>query len=134
MSFDTMHLRILLPYGIFDEQPNVQRLVVETANGAYGFLPNRLDCVANLVPGILTYETAEKGEVYTAIDIGVMIKTGQDVVVSVRNALSGADLGALQSTVERKFRVLDEREKDVRSVLAKLESGFMRQLQKIREE
>jgi len=89
-------------------------------------LPRRLDCVAVLAAGILTYETETEGEVYVAVNEGVLVKAGADVLVSVRNAIGGMNLGKLRETVEREFMDLDEGEKQVRAVLAKLESGFMR--------
>jgi len=104
------------------------RIVVETPQGSFGFLPHRLDCVAPLSPGILTYETKTEGEVYIAVDEGVLVKTGADVLVSVRNAIGGAELGELRTSVEREFLNIDEREQNVRSVLAKMESGFIRRL------
>ncbi len=132
--YTSMHLKILLPYGIFSEEQEVSTIVAETRQGSFGLMPNRLDCVASLVPGILTYETKSKGEVNVAVDQGMMVKTGAEVVVSVRNAIGGTDLGKLHEAIEQEFLQLDEREKDVRSVLAKLESGFLRRLQKIRED
>jgi len=129
-----MNLRILLPFGLFTEQKGVSRIVAETQDGSFGFLPNRLDCVGALVPGILVYETEEHGEAYVAVDEGIIVKTGADVLVSVRNAVTGTDLSTLEQVVERKFRELDARERDLRSVLDKVESGFIRQLRKLREE
>jgi F-type H+-transporting ATPase subunit epsilon len=82
--------------------------------------------VAALAPGILVFETEAEGEVCMAVDEGVLVKTGDDVLVSVRNAIGGMDLDKLHEAVEREFRNLDEQEKSVRSVLAKLESGFVR--------
>ncbi len=123
-----MNLKILLPFRIFAEKTGVSRIVAETRDGSFGILPRRLDCVAALAPGILTYETEIEGEVYLAMDEGVLIKTGLDVLVSVRNAIAGADLGKLRESVEREFLNLDEREQSVRSTLAKMESGFIRRL------
>jgi F-type H+-transporting ATPase subunit epsilon len=123
---ELINLKILLPSQIFAEKKGVKRLVAETPTGSFGFLPHRLDCVAALVPGILIYETEEEGEVYVAIDQGVLIKAGLDVRVSVRNAIGGTDLEKLRQEVEQKFLKLDEQEKGVRSVLAKMESGFIR--------
>lgn len=121
-----MHLKILLPYKIFAEQRDVLRIVTGTREGSFGLLPNRLDCVAALSPGILTYETETEGEVYVAVDAGVLVKSGREVLVSVRNAIGGLDLGQLRAAVEQEFLNLDEQEKKVRSVLAKMESGFIR--------
>lgn len=120
-----MNLKILLPFKIFAEKTGVVRIVAGTRAGSFGLLPHRLDCVAALAPGILVFETAAEGEVCVAVDEGVLVKTGADVLVSVRNAIGGTDLGKLRTAVEQEFLNLDEQEKSVRSVLAKLESGFI---------
>ncbi len=121
-----MNLKILLPSHVYAEIAGVTRIVAETRAGAFGILPRRLDCVAALSPGILIYETERDGEVYLAVDDGVLVKTGPDVLVSVRRALGGATLGELRSAVEQEFLSLDERERNVRSVMAKLETGVLR--------
>lgn len=121
-----MNLEVLLPFKVFAEKTGVSRIIAETSEGAFGLLPNRLDCVAALVPGILVFETEGDGEVCIAIDEGILVKAGTDVRVSVRNAIGGTDLGQLRAAVEQEFANLDEQEKSVRSVLAKLESGFIR--------
>jgi F-type H+-transporting ATPase subunit epsilon len=121
-----MNLKILLPFKVFTEKTGVLRIVAGTREGSFGLLPHRLDCVAALAPGILVFETDAEGEVYMAVDEGVLVKIGGDVLVSVRNAIGGMDLDKLHEAVEREFLTLDEQEKGVRSVLAKLESGFIR--------
>lgn len=123
-----MNLKVLLPFRIFAEITGVTRIVVETREGSFGLLPQRLDCVAALAPGILIYENGAEGEVYVAVDEGVLVKTGLDVLVSVRNAIGGAELGQLREAVEREFMALDEREQSVRSVMTKMESGIIRRL------
>jgi F-type H+-transporting ATPase subunit epsilon len=120
-----MKLKILLPFKVFAEKVDVLRIVAESRNGSFGLLPQRLDCVAALAPGILIYETATEGEVCLAVDEGVLVKTGSDVLISVRNAIGGKDLGELHKAVEQEFLNLDEQERSVRSVLAKLEGGFI---------
>lgn len=121
-----MHLKILLPFGVFADKTGVSRIVAETRDGSFGLLPRRLDCVAALEPGILTYETDADGEVFVAVDEGVLVKTGTDVLVSVRQALGGTDLGQLRDAVEKDFLTETEEEQSARSVMAKLESGFLR--------
>jgi F-type H+-transporting ATPase subunit epsilon len=125
MPSTLMHLKVLLPFQVFADKTGVSRIVAETREGSFGLLPHRLDCVAALTPGIVTYETEADGEVFVAVDEGVLVKTGLDVLVSVRRALAGADLGQLHEAVKREFLTLDEREQDVRTVMAKLESGFL---------
>ncbi len=123
-----MNLRILLPFQIFAEKTGVSRVVAETRQGSFGLLPHRLDCVVALAPGILTYETTSDGEVFVAVDDGVLVKTGPNVLVSVRRALVGRHLGQLREAVEREFLTLDEREQSMRSMLAKMEGDLIRRM------
>lgn len=128
MSLELMYLKILLPFQVFAEKKGVSRIVAETREGSLGLLPHRLDCVAALEPGILTYETGAEGEIYVAVDEGVLVKTGQEVLVSVRNAIIGTDLSQLREAVESEFLTVDETEEKIRSVMAKLEIGLIRRL------
>ncbi|MBK9018023.1 MAG: F0F1 ATP synthase subunit epsilon [Saprospiraceae bacterium] len=121
-----MQLKILLPFMVFEEKQGVKRIVAETPQGSFGLLPNRLDCVAALASGILTYETDAEGEVFIAIDEGVLVKAGREVLVSVRNAIGGADLGELKKAVELEFVKKGEEDQALRTTFAKLESNFVR--------
>jgi F-type H+-transporting ATPase subunit epsilon len=129
-----MNLKILLPFQIFAEKTGVVRIVAETREGSFGLLPHRLDCVAALAPGILTYQNEGEGEVYVAVDEGVLVKAGLDVFVSVRDAIAGADLGRLHEAVDREFVHLNEREQSVRSVMARMESDFISRLAEFHHE
>jgi F-type H+-transporting ATPase subunit epsilon len=129
-----MNLKVLLPFEVFAEKTGVSRIVAETREGAFGLLPRRLDCVAALVPGILIYETESDGEVFLAVDEGVLVKTGPDVLVSVRRALGGADLDQLRDAVAQEYLALNQHEQKVRAVMAKLESGFLRRFEAFRHE
>ena len=129
-----MNLKVLLPFEIFADKTGVSRIVAETREGSFGLLPHRLDCVAALAPGILIYQLGAQAEVYMAVDEGVLVKTGLDVLISVRNAISGTDLGQLHAAVEREFLNLNEREQSVRSVMAKMESDFISRLAEFHRE
>nr|WP_321522134.1 F0F1 ATP synthase subunit epsilon [uncultured Macellibacteroides sp.] len=125
-----MDLKILLPYKIYADIKNVDRIVAETNEGFFGLLPQRLDCVASLVPGIFMYET-DKGEIhYIAIDEGILVKAGTEVLVSVRNAIGGTDIGQLHNSIKKEYVKLDDNERSVRSVMAKIESEIIYNLQK----
>ncbi|MEJ1963447.1 MAG: F0F1 ATP synthase subunit epsilon [Gammaproteobacteria bacterium] len=126
MPSDLMTLEVLLPFQVFLVKTGVTRIVATTRDGSFGLLPRRLDCVAALVPGILTYETESEGEVFLAVDEGVLVKTGQKVLVSVRRVAGETDLTQMRMAVERDFLTLDDQQQSVRSVMAKLETGFLR--------
>jgi F-type H+-transporting ATPase subunit epsilon len=123
-----MHLKVLLPYKVFAEEHDVTSIVAMTPNGAFGILPNRLDCVASLSAGILTLQQDDQTQTFIAIDEGVLVKTGLDVLISVRNAMAGIGLKELHEAVENEFIKLDEQEQKLRSVLVKMESGFIQRL------
>ena len=129
-----MNLKVLLPFRIFADKTGVSRIVAQSREGSFGLLPHRLDCVAALAPGILIYEKEAEGEVYVAVDEGVLVKTGLEVLVSVRNAIGGTDLGKLHEAVEREFLNLNEGEQSVRSVMAKMESDLIRRLAEFHDE
>ena len=134
MPTSLMHLKVLLPFQVFAENTGVSRIVAETREGSFGLLPRRLDCVAALVPGILIYQTEAGPEVLVAVDKGILVKTGLDVLVSVRRAIGGTDLGQLHEAVEKEFLTLDENEQSVRIAVAKLETGFLRRFATLQHE
>ena len=125
-----MKLKVLLPAEVLLEE-DVTKVIAEAHNGFFCLLPRHVDFVAALVPGILSYETGSGHEVFLAVDEGILIKCGQEVLVSTRNAVRGPDLGQLKHTVVEKFEALDEREKSARSAMAKIEAGFVRRFLEI---
>ena len=120
-----MHLRVLLPFEVLVDDAAVSRVVAETVQGSFGLLPHRLDCVAALVPGILSYANAVHDEVFIAVDEGVLVKTGAEVLVSVRRALRGTDLAQLHAAVARQFEKQDAQDRELRSAMVRLESGLL---------
>ena len=130
-----MKLKVVLPTGTLIDQ-EVTKITAEAENGSFCLLPHHIDFVAALVPGLLSFENERGEEKFLAIDEGVLVKCGAEVMVSSRNAVRGSALGELKQAVEQQFRVLDERENQARSVLAKLEadlvSRFVRLGEKIR--
>ena len=123
-----MNLHILLPNKVFAKHKNVSRVIVETLEGSYGILPNRRDCTAALAPGILTYEIQSGKEIYLAIDQGIMVKKGNDVLVSVRQAIQGIGLSQLREAIKAEFLTLDEKQQEIRFAMDKLESSFLQRL------
>jgi F-type H+-transporting ATPase subunit epsilon len=118
-------LKVLLPTEVLVDR-EVAKVTAEAANGSFCLLPRHVDFVAALPPGLLSYETEEGHEVFLAVNEGVLVKKGSEVLISVRNAVLGEDLGSVRQTVDERFRVLEEREQSTRTVLARLESSFVR--------
>jgi len=123
-----MQLKVLLPSRVCLDNVDVVRIVAETREGSFGILPNRLDCVAAIAPGILTYQEKEGVPVYLAVAEGVLVKVGAQVLVSVRDAIGGSDLGRLQEAVKQQFLKLDRQQRDVHDALARMEGRFVGQI------
>lgn len=129
-----MKIEILLPSRILASD-DVSQVVAEGVEGSFGILERHMDYVSPLVPGILTYRRSDDDrERIFAVDEGTLVKVGPEVLVSVRDAVEGDDLATLRETVERRFRSLDERERQARSALATLETRFIRRfIEQVRE-
>ncbi|MDR4508079.1 MAG: F0F1 ATP synthase subunit epsilon [Candidatus Brocadiaceae bacterium] len=119
-----MKLKVLLPTKVFIEE-EVIKIVAEAENGSFCLLPRHIDFVAALVPGLLSFEQDTK-EVFLAIDEGILVKCGPEVLVSTKNAVRGPDLGILKETVEKNFIAVDDKQKAARSAMVKLETNFVR--------
>jgi F-type H+-transporting ATPase subunit epsilon len=125
-----MNLKILLPFRVFLDE-GVVKVIAEGGNGFFCLLPRHIDFVSALVPGILSYYKKSGEEVFLAVDEGVLVKNGDVVLVSSRNAVQGPNLEALRQTVEEEFKALDEQQKAARSVVAKIEANFIRRFLEI---
>ncbi len=126
-----MQLKILLPFRVFATVDEVTRIVVPTRTGSFGLLPRRRDCAATLVAGLLSYATTS-AQSHVAIDEGVLVKTGTQVLVCVRHAIGGAELGDIGHVVGQELLRLDEQERTDRSRLARLETGLVRRFLELR--
>ncbi|MFZ7110996.1 MAG: F0F1 ATP synthase subunit epsilon [Desulfatiglandales bacterium] len=120
-----MRLKVLLPEKILVDE-TTGKITAEAQNGFFTLLPRHIDFVAALVPGLLSFDNGAGETVFLAVDEGVLIKRGAEVLVSTRRAVRGERLGELRKIVEEEFRKLDDREKSARSAMAKIEAGFVR--------
>jgi len=126
-----MKLKILLPTHILVEA-EVTKVIAEAENGSFCLLPNHIDFVATLVPGLLAYTIEDGIELFTALAEGVLIKRDDEVLVSAVNGVKGANLGQLHQTVHEEFKSLDDRDRRARSALARMEADFVRRFMELR--
>ena len=122
-----MNLKILLPTEVFLET-KASKILAEAGDGFFGLLPRHVDFVSALVPGIFSYWDEDDEEILMAIDRGLLVKFGQEVLVSTRNAVCGEDLQELQRLIDETFFELDDHDRNARSVMVKMEADFMRRL------
>lgn len=76
-----MNFKILLPYEVFVHR-DVDKVKAEAINGSFCLLPRHIDFVAALVPGLLSVQKSGSPEEYYATDEGVIVKKGDEVLVS----------------------------------------------------
>ncbi|MFO7568335.1 MAG: F0F1 ATP synthase subunit epsilon [Smithellaceae bacterium] len=120
-----MLLKILLPAEVLIVQ-DVKKIVAEGESGSFCLMPNHIDFVSTLAPGLFTFEPAVGAPELYAMDVGTLVKKGAEVLVSTRNAVRAPDLGQVKQVVVQQYDRLDEREKMVRSASAKLEASLIR--------
>lgn len=119
-----MKLKVFTPTVVLIDRP-VTKVIAEAGNGHFCLLPDRVDFVAALVPGILSFTTETGEEIFAAIDEGILVKCDREVLVSTRNAVRGDDLEILKQIVVEQYQMLDEKEKLTRSALAQFEVSMM---------
>lgn len=129
-----MRLKVSLPTEVLIDA-DVEKVIAEGPEGQFCLLPRHVDYAALVVPGVLLYVPAGAGgiERYLGVDEGVLVKRGADVLVSLRDAVAGDDLAELRRIVDRRFRQLDEHERQARSALARLEAGVVRRFTELEE-
>jgi F-type H+-transporting ATPase subunit epsilon len=111
----------------------VTKVVAEGQGGAFCLLPRHVDMTAALVPGLLSFTSADGAQGLLGIDEGVLVKRGGDVLVATLNAVRGDDLATLRAAVQARFIELDQHERIARSALARLEAGVVRRFLQLGE-
>ncbi|MFO1371888.1 MAG: F0F1 ATP synthase subunit epsilon [Candidatus Competibacteraceae bacterium] len=127
-----MRLKVLTPTEALVDDA-VVKINAEGPEGMFCLLPRHRDWVAALVPGIVGFFTLDGHESFIAVDRGVLVKCGDEVLISVRRAVRDGDLARLREVVETRFRHYDDQEKAARSVIARLEAGIIRRFLELQE-
>ena len=120
-----MRLRILLPTAILADTP-ARKITALGQHGSFTLLPRHVDFLAALVPGLLAYEPPGGPEAFAAVDGGILVKYGSDVLVSTGRAVVGDDIATLRDTIDEEFLAVDDRERATRGIMARLEADFIR--------
>lgn len=127
-----MRLKVLLPTRVLLDE-RVEKVAAEGQDGQFCLLPRHVDFVSPLVPGVLTFAQSE-GEQHVGIDEGVLVKVGDEVLVSTRQATERGALEDIAHRVDEEFRRVDEHERKTRSATARLEAGLVRRFLDVQEQ
>lgn len=124
MNGSAMNLSVFLPTTALLKE-EVNKVKGESTTGEFCLKPKHIDYVTALTPGIFSYVTITGREHFLAMDQGILVKQGNHVTIATRRAVSG-ELGLLFHEIEKMLAENDEREKQNRSAMAKLEIGFLK--------
>ena len=119
-----MKLKVLLPTGVLADE-EVRKVSVEAVDGAMTLLDGHIDIATEIVPGVMTYEPSSGGEKFVAVAEGVLVKCGDELLVSTRKGVIGTQLGELRNLVEKQLAEADEHELTARTALNKIEATFV---------
>lgn len=119
-----MRLKVLLPTQVLVDE-EVRKIGAEGEDGELTLLPRHIDLTTALSPGVLSFELPGGREEFVAVGEGVLVKCGQEVLVSTRKGVRGSELGKLRERVQEEFTNLDERAETARTSLNKIEATFV---------
>lgn len=128
-----MRLKLLIPSRVVVDE-EVSKIVADGEHGSFCLLPRHVDFLAALVPGLLLFEDHTGKEYIVAVDEGVLVKQGENVLVSTRQAVRGTNLEQMRNTVREEFALLSDRERAANAAVAKLEASFLRGFLELSEE
>lgn len=128
-----MQLKLTTPEEIvLDTQ--VSKVIAVGSHGSFCLLPNHVDFLAALVPGLLSWHDAAGNEAFAAVGTGVLVKRDRTVLISAEQASHGATLEELQRIVREEFAHLDDRRRSAHAAIARMEASFLRRKMELVEQ
>ncbi|MCA9157416.1 MAG: F0F1 ATP synthase subunit epsilon [Planctomycetales bacterium] len=121
-----MRLRLNTPNEVMLDEA-VTKVTAEGIHGLFCLLPQHIDFLAALVPGLLSWENESGDEAFAAVGTGVLVKQGDRVLVSTEQATHGGELSELKRIVQNEFSQWDERQRAAHEAIAMMEASFLRQ-------
>ena len=119
-----MRLKVMAPAKIIADM-HADKVVAKSPDGYFCLLPHHVDFVSELIPGVLSLEDREGHQESFAIDEGILVKCGDEVLVATRNAY-GETPGQKIDPAEAESRIApDGEEARCREIVAGLESEFV---------
>ncbi len=119
-----MRLKILAPAKVVVDS-EVDKIIAKSPDGYFCLLPHHVDFVSELSPGILSLSDSSGQEQSMAVDEGVLVKCGNEVLVATRNAVQEQGAEKIKPASAAGLLELDEEEIKCRRVIAALEAEFV---------
>jgi F-type H+-transporting ATPase subunit epsilon len=112
-------LKVLVPDRVLVDR-EVSRITAWSNDGSFCLLPRHIDYVSALSPGLFSFEVDDEYAEFLAIDEGVLVKQGPEVLVATRKAISETEMEELKHLLKKAIVALDEEELRARNVIAQL--------------
>lgn len=123
MNADSLHLKVMVPEQIMADL-QVDKVIADAFNGFFCLKPRHVDFTSALKPGILYYYK-ENIEHIMAVDRGIIVKCGREVLVSVLHAIKGDNLDELEQRVREEFSRVEKTEQMANTALRNLEADLI---------
>jgi len=120
-----VNLKVVTPTQVVVDA-RVRQVTAQAQDGSRTYLPRHIDFVTAVLPSVMSWVPMEGEEQFAAVDEGILVKVGDELLVSTTYAMHGPELGRLRQTVQEQFVQRGEREKSARTALAKLEASIVR--------
>jgi len=125
-----VNLKVVTPTRVIVDA-RVRQVTAQGLDGSRTYLPRHIDFVTAVAPSVMSWLPAEGEEQFAAIDEGILVKVGDELLLSTAYAMHGPELGRLRQTVNEQFVERGEREKSARTALAKLEASIVRRFMEL---
>lgn len=124
-----MRLRIITPLSIVIDTQPILSLRAEDESGSFGILPGHADFLTSLSIGVVSWKDSAQAQHYCAVRRGVLsVTAGNDISITTREAVPGADLATLDATVVAHFRADIETDRTERSEAIRLQISAIRRI------
>ena len=122
-----MIVKLITPNSIMLHRDFV-KVIADGTHGNFCILPRHADYLAPLVPGILVLTDQDDNVRLFATGDGLLVKCGNNVLITVRQAIASDNLVQLQATVRSRFQSMDAKKMAGIAAMASLEANLVRRL------
>lgn len=109
----------------------VAKVVAEGIGGSRGFLPHHVDFVMPLRRGVMWCTDPEGADTFFAVDGGVLVKKGPQVVVATRYAVMAGRMEDLPAGLQAMFAEADEHAQAAERAASRLETMLLREFMEL---
>ena len=125
----SLELEILAPDRVI-VRTQVGSLQAADASGRFGLRIGHEDFLTVLVPCVVRYHAEDGGEMFAAVDGGVLLLEGGRISIVTRDAVVAERLDQVADAAAAMLQARKEKEHAARSGFTELETTLMRELRK----